>query len=65
MCMRANEDSTFPLTNDSIVNTGLDSQFNDCSELYNQLKSGLQDILLGNTRPFAEAIADVKVKRSK
>ena len=65
MCMRTNKDSSFPLTNNSIVNTGFDGQFDDCSELYNKLKNGIQDIILGNTRPFAEAMADVKVKRSK
>lgn len=34
-------------------------------DLYNELQVGLNDISLGNTRPFAEAMADVKVKRSK
>ena len=34
-------------------------------DLYSKLQEGLNDITLGNTRPFAEAMADVKVKRSK
>ena len=34
-------------------------------ELFDELRKGLKDISLGNTRPFAEAIADVKVKRTK
>ena len=37
----------------------------DSSRLYDQLMEGLNDITLGNTRPFAEAMADVKVKRAK
>lgn len=37
----------------------------DSRRLYDQLIEGLNDIALGNTRPFAEAMADVKVKRSK
>lgn len=37
----------------------------DSSDLHEELRKGLNDITLGNTRPFAEAMADVKVKRSK
>lgn len=33
--------------------------------LYSELQKGINDISLGNTRPFAEAMSDVKVKRSK
>ena len=33
--------------------------------LYDQLMEGINDIALGNTRPFAEAMADVKVKHAK
>ena len=43
----------------------LDPTQEDSSTLYDKLKEGLDDIALGNTRPFAEALADVKVKRSK
>lgn len=34
-------------------------------DLYNRLQKGLNDISHGNTRPFAEAMADVKSKRNK
>lgn len=34
-------------------------------ELYSKLQVGLNDVSLGNTRPFAEAMADVKVKHAK
>lgn len=34
-------------------------------ELYYKLNQGLLDIKHGNTRPFAEAMADVKYKRNK
>ena len=43
----------------------LDPTQEDSSTLYDKLKEGLDDIALGNTRPFTEAIADVKVKRFK
>ncbi len=43
----------------------LDPTEKDSSTLYDKLKEGLDDIALGNTRPFAEAMSDVKVKRSK
>ena len=34
-------------------------------DLYLELQKGIEDIAHGNTRPFAEAMADVKVKRSQ
>lgn len=34
----------------------LDSRF----ELYNQIKKGMDDIALGNTRPFSEAMDDIR-----
>ena len=37
----------------------------DSSELHKELRKGIDDIVLGNTRPFDEAMAAVKVKRSK
>ena len=53
------------MTNDSVAKTEIENRLDDCFELYSELKTGLQDIFLGNNRPFAEAMADVKVKRSK
>jgi len=32
-------------------------------ELYSQIKEGLDDIAAGNTRPFSEAMADIRKKR--
>ena len=40
-------------------------QTNEISVIYCLLQKGIDDISLGNTRPFAEAMADVKVKRAK
>lgn len=34
-------------------------------QLYSELQKSIDDVTYGNTRPFAEAIADVKVKHSK
>lgn len=34
-------------------------------ELYDLLKDGIQDVREGNTRPFAEAIADIKGRRKR
>lgn len=36
-----------------------------CFELYGQIKEGLDDITAGNTRPFSEAIADIRSKRKR
>lgn len=36
-----------------------------CFELYGQIKEGLDDIANGNTRPFAEAMADIRSKRKR
>ena len=33
--------------------------------LYSELQKGMNDISLGNTRPFDEAMADVKSKSNK
>ena len=34
-------------------------------ELYSLLQEGMDDIKVGNTRPFSEAIAEIKARRSK
>lgn len=34
-------------------------------ELYTLLKEGLDDVASGNTRPFSEAMADIRRKRKK
>ena len=34
-----------------------------CFELYSQLKEGMDDIASGNTRPFADAMTDIRRKR--
>ena len=46
-------------------NLDLAQNFKAQADLYESVQDGLADIALGNTRPFAEAMADVKVKRSK
>ena len=34
-------------------------------ELYGQLQKGMEDIQSGNTRPFSEALADIRARREK
>ena len=34
-------------------------------ELYNQIKEGMDDIATDNTRPFSEAMADIRSRRSR
>ncbi len=34
-------------------------------ELYDRIKDGLEDIASGNTRPFSEAMSDIRAKRKK
>ena len=34
-----------------------------CFELYKQIKEGLDDIANGNTRPFSEAMSDIRSRR--
>ena len=34
-------------------------------ELYGQIKEGLNDIEEGNTRPFSEAISDIRKNRNR
>ena len=34
-------------------------------ELYSQIKEGMDDIASGNTRPFSEAMADIRSKRRR
>ncbi len=34
-------------------------------ELYSLLQEGMDDLKVGNTRPFSEAIAEIKARRSK
>lgn len=36
-----------------------------CFELYSQIKEGLDDIANGNTRPFSEAMADIRSRRKQ
>lgn len=36
-----------------------------CFELYGQIKEGLDDIANGNTRPFSEAISDIRRTRKR
>ena len=37
----------------------------NCFELYGQIKEGLDDIANGNTRPFSEAMADIRSRRKQ
>ena len=34
-------------------------------DLYHQLMEGMQDVKEGNTRPFAEAMADLRTRRER
>lgn len=34
-------------------------------ELYSQIKDGRDDIASGNTRPFSEAMADIRSRRTR
>ena len=34
-------------------------------ELYNQIKEGMDDIATDNTRPFSEAMADIRSRHSR
>lgn len=34
-------------------------------ELYNQIKTGLDDISAGNIRPFSEAMSDIRSRRKQ
>ena len=34
-------------------------------ELYGQIKEGMDDIAFGNTRPFSEAMADIRSRRNR
>ena len=34
-------------------------------ELYSQIKEGMDDIAFGNTRPFSEAMADIRSRRNR
>ena len=36
-----------------------------CFELYGQIKEGLDDIANGNTRPFSEAMKDIRSRRKQ
>ena len=36
-----------------------------CFELYGQIKEGLDDIANGNTRPFSEAMKDIRSRRKR
>lgn len=58
-----------PSLNQRVIKSSRNTDVSDTStkpiELFDELRKGLKDISLGNTRPFAEAMADVKVKHSK
>jgi len=58
-----------PSLNQGVIKSSRNTDVSDTSikpiELFDELRKGLKDISLGNTRPFAEAMADVKVKCSK
>ena len=34
-------------------------------ELYSQIKEGMDDITVGNTRPFSEAMSDIRSRRNR
>lgn len=34
-------------------------------ELYNKLKEGIDDVARGSTKPFSEAMADIRSRRSR
>ena len=34
-------------------------------ELYNQIKEGMEDIASGSTRPFSEAMTDIRNRRNR
>ena len=36
-----------------------------CLELYEQIKKGLDDIADGNTRPFSEAMSNIRSRRKR
>ena len=40
-------------------------EMNSRFELYSQIKEGMDDIATGNTRPFSEAMADIRSRRSR
>ena len=40
-------------------------ELTDCLELYSQIKEGMDDIAVGNTRPFLEAMANIRSGYSK
>lgn len=55
-----NETSGFPLI--SVTTYGeLSSRF----DLYRQIQEGMDDIIRGNTRSFADAMADIRQEREK
>ena len=41
------------------------SSLEDPIDLYDKLKDGINDVTQGNTRPFYEAISDMKIKHSR
>lgn len=52
-------------SNDSANSFNISNLSAEHTNLYSKIQEGIDDITLGNTRPFTEAVADVKVKRSK
>ena len=34
-------------------------------ELYSQIKEGMDDVVSGNTKPFSEAMADIRSRRTR
>ena len=52
-------------SNDNTASYDISRLSAEHTNLYSRIQQGLNDITLGNTRPFAEAMTDVKVKRAK
>ena len=40
-------------------------EMNSRFELYSKIKEGMDDIATGSTRPFSEAMADIRIRRSR
>ncbi len=45
------------------MSTGADEELPGSTELYSKLQEGLADIEAGNTRPFADVMADLRCRR--
>lgn len=49
----------------ALINIKIQETPADYSELHRLLKEGLEDISTGNTRPFSDAISDIRKKRKQ